>query len=1166
MVELLRQRLPQLNAFDYSTLILRTSWQCARALLLDMAIQHVQPDIYCFNGAFPTSDAWLQATELLHQPHRQGLRLDEFSFGLMVRAFPDEHWEAALQMIREAHTSGSVMALDRLNLVRIYSEHGIALWKGRVEKSLLDEKFVAARSEQLEVDVAFTTALSTTSTNGRQWPLSLHLGAHSSEADLLLLNAQLSAAWMGQRWQHALRLVVAALEQRMPIDDYGCSRVILACEENQKWHCSLNLLVSSHGVFSYSWTDFMSSRLRAGHWSSVLQLGSSLFPSTLTGELGIGELSLLVKSCQTWQKGLQLWHESPQELRQISGCNAAMALVAQQDTSAPHWPVAVELFTLARSGRLQPDELSFSSMPRRWPASVETTLRGLHVAQQPLDEVCLATLLRCGTWRFCLHTFLLGQRLRASPDETCYNACAASLCTSERWRETVELWLELKLPISPIQMKVRSRATGQVGERPRDQFLDEVDEVGEHLMLIQAGVQQLGDRHFQPIVYLDNSRRGRSPEPRPSYYGCTLSRDEIQVHRHPNRPRVRMEISAPTLQRGNKDGWMMLDEALFLGWALAVFTWLVVWGVQRMLWDAQKIFVQRRIEWLQRRPKPQSSTILVSNIPPRYRSDSKLKTYFERLFPDGTIESVYIVKHLHGLVGLLQDFDDAEQKLHEAHYQRHVQGQGSEVETGLSFYTGCFDIEECFLSIVDAAQSGVELYWDPEMRPKITLQQEAEPVDSIEHYTRLLEHLTRLVETERQQIKSADAFTQESLCGASGFVTFKASRDAEMALRLRLEPEGPSHLFTMKYAPAPKDVAYEDLLASPWQRQVSHLFGYVLIFTVFLLFFPFIGLASSIVNLENLEQMAFIKQIITSSSWLQSFLEGIFATLLLSLFMSFLPTTLSFIIDKTFTLTSRAESQLYLQEWYYWFQVIFVLLVTAVGTSLWQRFNDVLTSPKGVLFDFAGSLPNTSTFYIDYVILQWSVTVLNVLRYQNLVKFLAWNTICDEDRAKNKSEPEDQDYYGVGSRSARLSLVLAIGLVFSLLSPFILIVVFLFFLINRLVFGYLLVFAELPKPDLGGIFWAQQLRHVHLILPIFVLTMSGCIWVEPYGGPGMFCLLSLGIWAYEYSRWSDILWETLPFRAVVEGAERGTDTSEERYVQEELTRTLRTKTPAIKAG
>lgn len=39
------------------------------------------------------------------------------------------------------------------------------------------------------------------------------------------------------------------------------------------------------------------------------------------------------------------------------------------------------------------------------------------------------------------------------------------------------------------------------------------------------------------------------------------------IIRHPRSftAQVRMEISAPTLQRGNKDGWMMLDEALFLG-------------------------------------------------------------------------------------------------------------------------------------------------------------------------------------------------------------------------------------------------------------------------------------------------------------------------------------------------------------------------------------------------------------------------------------------------------------------------------------------------------------------------------------------------------------------------------------------------------------------------
>lgn len=54
---------------------------------------------------------------------------------------------------------------------------------------------------------------------------------------------------MGQRWQHALRLVVAALEQRMPIDDYGCSRVILACEEFLGF-ASTGWASSSHRVVS----------------------------------------------------------------------------------------------------------------------------------------------------------------------------------------------------------------------------------------------------------------------------------------------------------------------------------------------------------------------------------------------------------------------------------------------------------------------------------------------------------------------------------------------------------------------------------------------------------------------------------------------------------------------------------------------------------------------------------------------------------------------------------------------------------------------------------------------------------------------------------------------------------------------------------------------------
>ncbi|CAE7199081.1 unnamed protein product [Symbiodinium natans] len=676
-------------------------------------------------------------------------------------------------------------------------------------------------------------------------------------------------------------------------------------------------------------------------------------------------------------------------------------------------------------------------------------------------------------------------------------------------------------------------------------------------------------QRWKPVVFLHNTAIQKAPEPYPSWFGMWLSSEEVEEHagldsalmvefcnlgmkicvylglpltavclpvyyvmgKNPGPNASTCTSAVQFVPRSSLDLFSISSlrcNGLAMRWVLAASTWIVVWAVQRLLRQAHKKFVERRVAWLQQRPKPQSSTILVTNIPPSYRSDTKLKEYFDYLFPGGIVEKVYIVKKLSNLADLLYEFSIAEQRLHESQYL------------------------------------WLKADKDPQKRPTIRVLQDAEAVDSIDHYTKLVEHLQRHIEGERSQIKQADSFDEAEYSGSAAFVTFRASRDAEMALRLRLEPEG--HLFTMEYPPVPKDVSYDDLLRSPFQRQMLYLLGYVLIFMVFLFFFPLIGAASSIVNLENLERIDFVNRIITKSTWAQSVMEGIFATLLLSVFMAFLPTTLHVIIGNTFTFNSKAESQLFLQQWYYWFQVIFVLLVTAIGSSLWQRFRDVLTSPTSVVLDLAGSLPNTSTFYMSYIILQWSVSVLNILRYQNLLKFLAWAAVSEDARAKELSEPEDPDYYGIGSRSARLNVVLAISLVFSLVAPIALWIGFVYFLINRLVFSYLVVFAETQKPDLGGYFWAQQLRHAQLTLPIFVVVMSGCLWTEPYGGPGILALLSLTMWGFEYSRWADILWETLSFRAVVEGSEKGSLTSDEVYVQPELTRKLHITSMASSAA
>merc|ERR1719198_1812375 len=103
---------------------------------------------------------------------------------------------------------------------------------------------------------------------------------------------------------------------------------------------------------------------------------------------------------------------------------------------------------------------------------------------------------------------------------------------------------------------------------------------------------------------------------------------------------------------------------------------------------------------------------------------------------------------------------------------------------------------------------------------------------------------------------------------------------------------------------------------------------------------------------------------------------------------------------------------------------------------------------------------------------------MNLTRYINWAKFKALCVVCEEERAKELSEPEDQDYYGMGARSARFTLNLVIALVYCSLCPLITVVTGINFLITKLIFGYLLVFAEGKKPDLGGVFWVTSLTQV----------------------------------------------------------------------------------------
>merc|ERR1719223_298752 len=166
------------------------------------------------------------------------------------------------------------------------------------------------------------------------------------------------------------------------------------------------------------------------------------------------------------------------------------------------------------------------------------------------------------------------------------------------------------------------------------------------------------------------------------------------------------------------------------------------------------------------------------------------------------------------------------------------------------------------------------------------------------------------------------------------------------------------------------------------------------------------------------------------------------------------------------------------------------------------------------------------------------------MRHVMLIKYLGFQQLYpdDDDMAFKLSEPEDQDYFGMGSRSARFAINMVIGVVYGTLCPPMNVLCWVNFYICRLVYGYLIPFAETKKPDLGGPFWVDQLSHLFVGNIIYCVVMIGVLngraEVEGMVQPAGIAAPSLLYVIWSMRRFDTAFtWLTLPITEVL-GAEK----------------------------
>jgi len=275
----------------------------------------------------------------------------------------------------------------------------------------------------------------------------------------------------------------------------------------------------------------------------------------------------------------------------------------------------------------------------------------------------------------------------------------------------------------------------------------------------------------------------------------------------------------------------------------------------------------------------------------------------------------------------------------------------------------------------------------------------------------------------------------------------------------------------------------------------------------------------------------------------------------LQLIMSFVPTFFAYIFSFFFVLKAHARLQHGIQIWYFWFLIMYVLLVIAVGSSTIAMISKFAQDPMHVFEVVEGKMPDATHFYLSFIPVQWVTHPHAMLRVTQLAKFLGFRITCSEEQAKALVEPEGQDYHGIGSRNARNSFNLVLVVVFCSLTPLINLLGFVNFLVCRLCYGYLIPFAETRKPDLGGAFWVTNLMNIQRCLSMYIVLMAGvlCYRVTSTSWPCIIAASSMIYWYKSFAKFQDAFqWEAMSFEDIAEALPGSSKRSQATYSQTEL--------------
>ncbi|KAK4661123.1 uncharacterized protein QC763_705000 [Podospora pseudopauciseta] len=342
----------------------------------------------------------------------------------------------------------------------------------------------------------------------------------------------------------------------------------------------------------------------------------------------------------------------------------------------------------------------------------------------------------------------------------------------------------------------------------------------------------------------------------------------------------------------------------------------------------------------------------------------------------------------------------------------------------------------------------------------------------------------------------------------SAFIEFDSQASAQVAFQI-LAHHQPLHMSPRYIGLQPDEVIWSSLRIRWWEHIMRRFFMKgVIAFAIIFWSIPSL-LVGTISQIEFLsKEVFFLKWLVHLPSVILGVIQGLLPALALSWLMAAVPWMLRS-CARVAGVPSHGLVELYVQNAYFFFQVVQVFLITTLSSAISAAFSQVLQEPFKAKDLLAANLPKASNFYLSYILViclgAGSSRLLNLgdlILHQVIAKFTV-----KPRRQYHRWRRLNRVYWG--AEFPRFTNLGVIALSYTCIAPLVLIFAGFGMMFVSYVYRYMIIFVFDSHHDTKGLFYPRALMHLLAGLYVAEICLIGLFALKVATGPMMLMLVFL---------------------------------------------------------